>query len=197
MRRQLDVSTHGRTGSDEWRTIVEPKTGARLTFETSGVETGGAFVRARGFLPAHAPGPPRHRHRTCSESFTVLSGQLTLNVAGRLIRLGPGENATVPPGIAHTFRNEGDVAVEATSEVCPAVHFEDHLRALYGLMRAGRMDPINFALAMRLGESLPAGPPVPVARALVGILAWVGDRMGRDGSFPEFTRPPSASDANK
>ena len=164
MHRPLDEPADVRTGSDEWRTIVDPKTGARLTFEKTGVETGGAFVQATGYLPAHSPGPPRHRHRTYSESFTVLTGQLTLEVAGRLVRLGPGESATVPPGVAHTFRNDGNEAVEATNTVHPAAHFEEHLRALYGLMRDGRMDPINFALAMRLGESLPAGPPVPMAK---------------------------------
>ena len=95
----------------------------------------------------------------------------------------------MPPGVAHTFRNDGDDAVESSGEVRPAAHFEEHLRALFGLSRDGRMDPINFALAARLGESLPAGLPMPIARALVSILAWVGDRLGRDGSFPEYTRP--------
>ena len=101
----------------------------------------------------------------------------------------------MPPGVAHTFRNDGDDAVETIGEMRPADHFEEHLRALFGLSRDRRMDPINFALAARLGESLPAGPPAVVARALVGILAWVGDRLGRDGRFPEYTRPPAGVSA--
>jgi hypothetical protein len=97
----------------------------------------------------------------------------------------------VPPGVAHTFRNDGDDAVETSGEVRPAAHFEEHLRVLFGLSRDGRLDPINFALAARLGESLPAGPPPLIARALVSVLAWIGDRLGRDGAFPEYTRPPT------
>ena len=194
MHRELDEPADVRLGSAEWHTIVDPKTGDRLTIEKPGRETGGTFfVRFRGLVPAHSPGPPRHRHQTYSESFTVLSGQLTLDVAGRVVKLGPGETATVPPRVAHTFRNQGDEAVEAILEVRPAAHFEDHLRTLYGLTRDGRMDPINFALAMRLGESLPASLPVPIAHALVGVLAWVGDRIGRDGTFAEYTRPPTVS----
>jgi mannose-6-phosphate isomerase-like protein (cupin superfamily) len=175
-----------------WRTIVDSRTGDRITFEMTGAETNGAFVQARSHLPPHSPGPPRHQHRTFSESFTVHSGRLTILIADRVVRLGPGESATVPKGVAHTFRNDGDEAVEASGEVRPAAHFEEHLRALYGLSRDGRLDPINFALAARLGESLPAGPPTPIARMLVGVLAWIGDRLGRDGAFPEYTRPPTA-----
>lgn len=195
MQRHLDAAANSnadaRTARGAWRTITYPTTGESLTFEVTGGETGGAFVRVRGFLPAHVSGPPPHRHRTYSESFTVLSGQLTLVVGSRTVLLGPGESETVPPGVAHTFRNDGDDAVETSGEVRPADHFEEHLRALFGLSRAGRMDPINFALAARLGASLPAGPPLTIAHALVSILAWVGDRLGRDGSFPEYTRPPA------
>lgn len=196
MQRRQDAGTHPaageQTANSAWRTIVEPKTGVRLTFEVTGAESGGAFVRGRGVVPAHASGPPPHRHRTYSESFTVQSGQLTLLVGNRVLRLGPGETATVAPGTRHTFRNDGDDPVLAINEVRPAAHFEEGLRALYGLSRDGRMDPINFALAARLGDSLPAGLPTPLARALVGVLAWLGDRLGRDGSFPEYTVPPPA-----
>lgn len=186
-----------RTARGAWRTITNQTTGESLTFEVTGAETGGAFARVRGFLPTHASGPPPHRHRIYSESFTVLSGRLTLAIGNRTVLLGPGESETVPPGVAHTFRNDGDDAVETIGEVRPADHFEEHLRALFGLSRDGRMDPINFALAARLGESAPAGPPVPIARALVGILAWVGNRLGRDGNFPEYTCPPTASAASE
>lgn len=175
----------------DWRTLVDPHTGVRLTFEVTGAESGGAFVRARGYLPPHAAGPMPHRHLTYEEAFVVRSGQLTLEVGSRTLRLGAGERATVPVRVSHTFRNEGDEPVEALSEVRPAGHFEDGLRALYGLSRDGRMGPINFALAARLGDSLPAGMPLPLARLLIGVLAWLGDRLGRDGSFPEYTRPPA------
>lgn len=175
----------------DWRTIVEPRTGERITFELIGAETGGELVRAHGFLPGHSTGPVRHIHRTHSESFTVLAGQLRVEVGGRAVIVGRGDTVTVPAGTAHTFRNDGDEAVELVSEARPAAHFEEGLRTLYGLSRDGRMDPINFALAARLGESLPAGPPRPVAYVLVSILAWIGDRLGRDGRFPEYTICPT------
>ena len=178
---------------DDWRTIADPNTGERLVFEVTGAESNGAFVRARGFVAPHARGPQRHRHRRHSETFTVVTGRLTIEVAGRTAILGPGESVTAAAGEAHTFRNETDEEVELVGEARPAAHFEEGLRAIYGLGRDGRMGPINLALAARLAESLPAGPPAPIARVLVAIMAWIGDRLGRDGSFPEYTHPPEAA----
>ena len=179
--------------ADDWRTINDPNSGERLTFEVTGAESGGAFVRARGLVAPHARGPRRHCHRKHTETFTVVTGRLTVEVAGRTVTLGPGESVTAAAGEAHTFRNETDEEVELIGEARPAAHFEEGLRAIYGLGRDGRMGLINLALAARLAESLPAGPPAPIARLLVAVMAWVGDRLGRDGAFPEYTRPPVAA----
>lgn len=191
---QVMAVTHpAGTTMSEWRTIVDPRSGARISVEVTGAETGGELVRLHGLLPPHSSGPPRHIHRTHSESFTVLSGRLEIEAGGHVVTIGPGETITAPAGIPHTFQNEGDEEVELITEVRPAPHFEEFLRALYGLSRDGRTGPIDFAMALRLGEALPARPPAPVARVLVAVLAWIGDRLGRDGSFPEYTVAPPGS----
>ena len=191
---KVTATTHPvEEAASDWRTIVEPHRGSRLTFEVTGAESGGDFVRLHDLLPPHSGGPPRHIHRTQSESFTVLAGRLRIEAGGHVVSIGPGETVTAPAGMPHSFQTEGDDEVELVGEVRPAGHFEECLRALYGLSRDGRMDPINFAMAARLGESLPAGPPAPVARVLIAVLAWIGDRLGRDGSFPEYTTAPGSS----
>jgi mannose-6-phosphate isomerase-like protein (cupin superfamily) len=176
-----------------WRTFIEPHRGARITVEVTGAESGGEFVRLHGFLPPHSGGPPRHIHRTHAESFTVLAGRLEIEAGGQVVTIGPGETVTAPAGMPHTFRNDSDEEVELINEARPAARFEEGLRALFGLAGDGRTDPINFAMALRLGEALPARPPAPVARVLVAVLAWIGDRLGRDGSFPEYTVAPPGS----
>jgi len=50
-------------------------------------------------------GPPLHVHREQDDTFFVLEGVLTVQAGEELIDLGPGDFATVPPGIAHTFDN--------------------------------------------------------------------------------------------
>jgi quercetin dioxygenase-like cupin family protein len=50
-------------------------------------------------------GPPLHVHREQDDTFFVLDGVLTVQVGEELFDLGPGDFASVPPGIPHTFDN--------------------------------------------------------------------------------------------
>ena len=48
-------------------------------------------------------------HRTFSESFYVLSGELTIFEGQAWTPLGPGDFVHVPDGGVHGFRNDADV----------------------------------------------------------------------------------------
>jgi quercetin dioxygenase-like cupin family protein len=47
---------------------------------------------------------PYHTH-PCSESVTVLQGQVLMEVEGRAYELGPLDNVVIPRGLAHAVRN--------------------------------------------------------------------------------------------
>jgi mannose-6-phosphate isomerase-like protein (cupin superfamily) len=66
--------------------------------------TGGRF----DFTVANVPyliGPPLHIHRDQDDTFFVLEGVLTLQIGDELVELMPGDFASVPPGVPHTFDN--------------------------------------------------------------------------------------------
>jgi quercetin dioxygenase-like cupin family protein len=66
--------------------------------------TGGQF----DFLVGHIDylvGPSLHIHREQTDSFYVLDGVLTMQIGDDIIELGPGDFATAPPGVPHTFSN--------------------------------------------------------------------------------------------
>ena len=65
---------------------------------------GGRFDFMVGDI-AYLEGPPLHVHREQDDTFFVLEGVLTVQVGEELFELGPGDFATVPPGIPHTFGN--------------------------------------------------------------------------------------------
>lgn len=48
----------------------------------------------------------RHRHARARQFFYVLQGELSLELAGTLHRLGAGQGLHVPPGQAHQVRND-------------------------------------------------------------------------------------------
>jgi len=66
--------------------------------------TGGRFDFMVGEV-AYLAGPPLHVHRDQDDTLYVLEGVLTVQVRDELFDLGPGDFATVPPGIPHTFDN--------------------------------------------------------------------------------------------
>lgn len=65
---------------------------------------GDEFDFSVGEVPFHS-GPPLHVHDVQHDTFLVLDGTLTLQVGDEVVDLGPGDFATVPPGVPHTFDN--------------------------------------------------------------------------------------------
>jgi mannose-6-phosphate isomerase-like protein (cupin superfamily) len=81
------------------------------------------FMTAR-FAPL--TGPPLHLHREQDDTFYVLNGILTVQVAEDLFELGPGDFLSIPPGLPHTFDNlhSGGEPVRAINVMTPGGHFD-------------------------------------------------------------------------
>jgi mannose-6-phosphate isomerase-like protein (cupin superfamily) len=73
-------------------------------------------------------GPEPHVHRRHSDSFYVLEGELVFEVGDERVVLGAGGFALVPPGVVHTFRNEGPALARFLNAHAPGCGFADHLR---------------------------------------------------------------------
>lgn len=54
----------------------------------------------------------RHWHDKANQFFSVLSGQLSMELEGVLHRIGAQEGLNVPAGAAHQARNDSDDSVE-------------------------------------------------------------------------------------
>ena len=106
-------------------------------------------------------GPPLHVHREQDDTFYVLEGVLAVQVGDEVFDLGPGDFATVPPGVPHTFDNIRKD--QPPVKVC-------------NLMTPGGLDA-QFRDMSLLGEA--AGDPAKVAplRAKHGVTT-VGPTLG-------------------
>ena len=69
-----------------------------------GSRTGAPFDFLIGKV-AYLTGPPLHVHREQHDTFYVLEGVLRVQVGDEMLDLNPGDFASVPPGIPHTFDN--------------------------------------------------------------------------------------------
>jgi quercetin dioxygenase-like cupin family protein len=93
--------------------------GSRMTFLLTGKETAGALFLSEMSVPPGG-GPPPHIHSREDESFYIHEGTLTVQVGKDTITASSGDLAFLPRGIAHSFKNTGDVAVKALVSITPA-----------------------------------------------------------------------------
>lgn len=89
--------------------IVRAGEGSRVRgvdwlFKAVGQGTGGRFDFMVGPV-AYLSGPPLHVHAEQDDTFFVLEGVLAVQVGDQVVDVRPGDFATVPPGVPHTFDN--------------------------------------------------------------------------------------------
>ncbi|WP_206668646.1 cupin domain-containing protein [Halorubrum depositum] len=90
-------------------------------------------------------GPFVHTHPHAEERYEVLSGVLEVYVDGEWTEVTAGEEHTVPPGTAHTFRNATPVEIINVHE--PALRHEAFFRRFHRLVteRGVSLPPEGFS----------------------------------------------------
>src|ERR671923_2592693 len=127
-------------------TVHRPGEGEKLggattvTIKATGEETHGSFYLGETVIGPGFPGPPPHRHRQLHDMFYVLEGTLTLRLDERTIEAGPGSFACVPPGVVHTFSNDGDGPVRLLNFNTPA-GWENYMRDLAEAAQSAPLTP--------------------------------------------------------
>ena len=81
-------------------------------------------------LPADCEPPPPHVHPHQVETYTVIEGSFDVLVDQTWQTLGPGESASVPVGVSHTFRNSSGKLVRVQNWHEPALGFEDFIQQM-------------------------------------------------------------------
>lgn len=71
-------------------------------------------------LPVGNSGPPLHLHRNTAETFFVLDGTFEFTLGDEHASLEPGYFVLVPPGMPHTFSNDGGTEARCLTITGPA-----------------------------------------------------------------------------
>lgn len=123
------------------RTIVNPIIKDIVTFIQTAEESGGKVTEAEIRLMPGG-GNPLHYHKTYSETFTAIDGDLGVGLGKNASKiLKPGETHTVPPKSLHRFYNPTDKEIKFNVKLQPGhTGFENSLRILYGLASDGLTD---------------------------------------------------------
>jgi quercetin dioxygenase-like cupin family protein len=109
---------------------------SELVIKATGEDTGDSFFLSETMIAPAFPGPPPHVHDRLHDMFYVLDGALTVRLGEQTHQLQAGSFVCVPPGVVHTFRNDGDVPVRFLNFNTPA-GWEHYMRDLSKAAQAG------------------------------------------------------------
>ena len=112
--------------------------GTVVTLRIDGSATGNAYA-AMNIALAPGAGAALHRHHYEAESFAVLSGVITFQLAEQRTSVGAGGLVFIPRGVLHAFRNAGAEPATALIIATPGglEHYFAELGALLTLGDTG------------------------------------------------------------
>ena len=163
----------------------------QIEFLATAADTDGKLVECRMTVAPGRPAPPEHSHPKLEERFAVEHGRMGYVLGDRRLEAKPGETVIVPPGTNHTFWNAGYDPLVVSSEVRPAMRFEDFVETIHVLIRDGRLQPggqrpnplLIAVVAREYRKEWRLTKLSPVARALLPLLAFAGRRLGYRGHY--------------
>lgn len=126
------------------RKIYNPIQKDYVTFLKTAADTNGEYTLVEVEL-ANGGGVGLHYHKTYSEKFDCLEGEVQIGIGKGIFPLRAGESATAYPNVNHLFRNRSGAACKFKVEIRPAsVGFEQSLQIAYGLANDGLCKPNGF-----------------------------------------------------
>jgi quercetin dioxygenase-like cupin family protein len=105
----------------------------------TGESTGGKFGLYRWQMGADPTGPAPHFHRTITESFYVLDGEVRLYDGSQWLTGVAGDFLHVPEGGIHGFRNESGAPASMLILFTPGAPREDYFETLVDAARTSVM----------------------------------------------------------
>jgi mannose-6-phosphate isomerase-like protein (cupin superfamily) len=117
--------------------------GNRVHYLATGDSTGGLFGLYRWEMSGSRSGPGPHFHRTMSESFYILSGEVRI-YDGEWKTAHAGDFLHVPPGGVHGFRNESGEPASMLLHFAPGAPREAYFEGLARLANGEQMSAEEF-----------------------------------------------------
>ncbi len=152
------------------------------------------WLHTRLEVMPNAAGPPEHAHLHFTENFTVKTGKLSILINGEKRVLSEGETISIPPMTMHKpFNETGEtVIIESDDAKTLPIEFGYHLSQMYGFMDTHPNGPSMPQMLMQLSvygddfDSVIAGPPVGIQRAMRTIIAPTARLFGYSNYYEEF-----------
>jgi quercetin dioxygenase-like cupin family protein len=150
------------------------KTGQSIRFIQTAKDTQGQLLEMESSWKPFSKEPAPHFHPRQEETFTVISGEITVRINGEVIRLAAGEQLFIPKNTVHSMWNSSAAKAVVNWKVAPALETEDLLETATGLANDGKTNKdgtpslLQAALLMeRYKEEFRLAKPSPFIQTLV------------------------------
>jgi quercetin dioxygenase-like cupin family protein len=174
--------------------IDNPAAKMSIHFLLTKNDTGGLLLEMEATYQPHSAEPVMHYHPLQEEDFTVLEGELTVNVKGVLTVLKCGDSLHIAPGVWHAMWNNTNNKTVVNWQVRPAMDTEHLLETAAGLATDGKvnkkgMPPIlqvalmanKYSKVFRLSK-----PAFAVQKIVFKVLSPIARLAGLHPDYPEY-----------
>lgn len=118
--------------------------GNRTHYLATHATTGGEFGLYKVEMGPKSPGPSTHFHKSISESFFVLSGEVGLYNGEKWITAGAGDFLYVPVGGLHAFKNDSDEPSSMLLLFSPGAPREEYFEQVAEMAQRGGQEFADF-----------------------------------------------------
>ncbi len=181
------------------KVIRNDQTGQALRFIQTSRDTNGQLLEMESTLRAHSTRPPAHYHPNQDEDFTVLSGELTVQLEGQTKTLRQGDRIHISRNVVHSMWNQSDEEAVVNWRVSPALDTEDFFETAYGLANDGKVGPngrpalLQAALLMQHFSRVYrlTRPSLFVQRVVFGLLSPLAYVAGYRPTYKKYLNGPA------
>jgi quercetin dioxygenase-like cupin family protein len=164
------------------RSIYNPALKETITFTETSIDTNGEYSALEISL-APGGGNPMHYHKSYTELFTAVKGELGLELKnGEIKLLQPGESYLVKKGEEHRFFNNTGQEITFTNKVVPgSTGLENTLRLAQDGKYTKNNIPSNLyhmGICAEMSDMRLTGLLGAITTPLVKSLAYLGKRKG-------------------
>jgi quercetin dioxygenase-like cupin family protein len=131
-------------------TLVNETTGETIRWIETAADTGGAYTLIEVEVAPGGGVPMAHVHPNQTETFTVVSGTLSMKAGRDRVAAQAGDVVTVEPGRVHKFWNETAYPVRFRCKVEPALGFERFIETMFALGADGKLSKRGMPSPLRL-----------------------------------------------
>jgi mannose-6-phosphate isomerase-like protein (cupin superfamily) len=173
--------------------ITNPLVGQNIKFLQTATDTKGKLLEMEAAYRPYSKEPPPHYHPHQEEDFTILKGQMTVRIEGKILLLNESDTLHVPANTVHSMWNNSGSTAIINWKVQPALDTEYFFEIASGLAsdkkRSRRMRSIlqrsllanKYSRVFRLSK-----PPFFIQKVVFIILTPFAWLVGYGASYKRY-----------